>query len=477
MSPFDGIDPNLGLRPDLRTAFERQHSASRRQPAPDLAARRAALSKLRELIRTEGAAIAAAISEDFGGRSPAETELLEVVPAHNAIRHAYRHLALWMRDEPRPVDLAFQPARAWVRHEPLGVVGIIAPWNYPLLLTLAPLVDALAAGNRALLKPSELTPSFSALLAKLIAARFDPAEVHVVTGGVEVAKAFSSLPFDHLIFTGSTHVGRQVMAAAAANLTPVTLELGGKSPAVVCADYSIDKAARSLAFGKFVNAGQTCIAPDYVLAPADKAEALAEAVLGHVRRSYPTIAANSDYSSLITERHHARLVQALDEARAAGADIRKADAGEAQAGRKLAPTVVLNAPADGVLLREEIFGPILPIVGYRDLDEALAFIAERERPLALYAFTHDRRSQDRILNGAISGGVTLNGTLLHIAQDELPFGGVGPSGIGAYHGREGFRRLSHARSVYKVGPINTFERLGPPWGKLAAATAAFLSRR
>ena len=471
MSPYDSVDP------DIRSAFERQHAASRSRPAPDLAARRAALMRLRDMLRTESAAIAKAISEDFGRRSLAETELLEMVPTHNAIRHAHRHLALWMRTERRPVDLAFQPARAWIRYEPLGVVGIISPWNYPLLLSLAPLVDALAAGNRALLKPSELTPAFSELLARLIAARFDPAEVHVITGGVEIARAFSSLPFDHLIFTGSTHVGRQVMQAAAANLTPVTLELGGKSPAVVCDDYPLDKAARSLAFGKFVNAGQTCIAPDYVLAPADQCEALADKILAQVKRAYPTLAGNDDYSSLITERHHTRLVQALDEARAAGAIIRSTADGETGMGRKLAPTVVLNTPVDGVLLREEIFGPILPIVGYRTLDEALAFIAERERPLALYAFTHDARSQDRILDGAISGGVTLNGTLLHIAQDDLPFGGVGPSGIGAYHGRDGFRRLSHARSVYKVGAINTFERLGPPWGKLAAATAAFLIRR
>lgn len=471
MSPYDGVDR------DLRTAFERQHAASRAQPALDLLARRAALRRLREMLRTEGRAIAKAISDDFGGRSSAETEFLEAVPLHNALRHAYRHVALWMRPERRPVDLAFQPGSAWIRYEPLGVVGIISPWNYPFLLSLAPLVDAIAAGDRALIKPSELTPSFSDLLARILADRFDPADVHVITGGIDTARAFSSLPFDHLIFTGSTQVGRQVMEAAAANLTPVTLELGGKSPAVVCADYPLDKAARSLAFGKFVNAGQTCIAPDYVLAPAELCEALADKILAHTRRAYPTLAGNDDYSSLITERHQARLVQAVEEARAAGATIRSTAAGEPAMGRKMAPTVVLNAPIEGSLLREEIFGPVLPIVGYRTLDEALAFIAERDRPLALYAFTDDQLSQDRILDGAISGGVTLNGTLLHIAQDALPFGGVGPSGIGAYHGRDGFRRLSHARSVYKVGAINAFERLGPPWGLLAAATGAVLSRR
>ena len=370
----------------------------------------------------------------------------------------------------------FRPARSWIRFEPLGVVGIISPWNYPLLLSLVPLADALAAGNRVLLKPSELTPAFSYLLAQLIAARFDPTYVDVLVGDIAAARAFSALPFDHLIFTGSTSVGRQVMQAAAANLTPVTLELGGKSPAIVCADYSLKKAARSLAFGKFVNAGQTCIAPDYVLAPIGQCEALADQILGEVKRAYPTLTNNSDYSSLITERHQARLLAAIEDARAAGADVRTAHEGESL-GRKMVPMVVLNAPPDGALLREEIFGPVLPIVGYQDLDEALAFISERERPLALYLFTNDRDSRVRVLDGATSGGVTLNGTLLHIAQDDLPFGGVGPSGIGAYHGRDGFRRLSHARSIYEVGAFNAFERLGPPWGKLASSAAAFLAWR
>jgi coniferyl-aldehyde dehydrogenase len=461
----------------LRLIFEMQRAASRSIPAPTFERRRAALERLRDLVRTNATAIASAISADFGGRSKNETELLEIVPTLSAIRHTRRCLRSWMRPERRPVDIAFQPARAWVRYEPLGVVGIVAPWNYPLLLTITPVLDAIAAGNRAMLKPSELTPRFSELLRVIIAERYDPSEIAVITGGVEIARSFTSLPFDHLFFTGSTEVGRQVMRAAAENLTPVTLELGGKSPAIVCPDYPVEKAARSIAFGKFLNAGQTCIAPDYVLVPSERCEAFAHHVLAEATRAYPAIAGNHDYTSIIREQHRTRLNGAIDEARAAGATILSHADANANVEGKLVPTVVLNAPVDGVLLREEIFGPILPVVPYQSLDDALAFINARSRPLALYCFTHDRQRRAFVLARATSGGVTLNGTLLHIAQDALPFGGVGASGMGAYHGRDGFRRMSHARAVYQIGFINFFERLGPPWGKLAFTVARFLSRR
>jgi coniferyl-aldehyde dehydrogenase len=457
----------------MHEAFQRQHRASRAQPASDAPTRRALLSALKDLILDNREALAEAISQDFGGRARPETELLEIVPAIRGVDHARKSLGRLMKADRRAVDIVFQPARAWVRYEPLG---IIAPWNYPLLLALSPLTDAIAAGNRAMIKPSELTPAFSALLARLVSELFDPAQVTVVTGGVETAKAFSALPFDHLLFTGSTTVGRHVMRAAAENLTPVTLELGGKSPAIVAPDYSTIKAARSIAFGKFVNAGQTCIAPDYALAPAAKARIFAEAVLAHAARAYPTIAGNADYSAIITSHHRERLRAAIEEARAAGATIlTHGDPGGDPA--KIAPTIVLDAPADGVLMTEEIFGPVLPVVGYRDLDQAIAYVQERERPLALYCFTDDHRTQARVLDGAMSGGVTLNGTLLHIAQESLPFGGIGPSGMGAYHGQEGFRRFSHARAVHRIGPINAFEKMGPPWGVLARTTARLLARK
>jgi coniferyl-aldehyde dehydrogenase len=273
--------------PAVRAIFDAQRLASRNQTAPTLSQRLQSLDKLRDLVRSHGASIARAIAEDYGVRAVAETELLEVVPTLNAIRHARGKLSSWMKPQRRPVELTFQPARAWVRFEPLGVIGIIAPWNYPLLLSLSPLVDAISAGNRVMLKPSDLTPIFSSLLQDLIAQRFDANQVSVVTGDVETARMFSSLPFDHLLFTGSTAVGKQVMLAAAANLTPVTLELGGKSPAIVCADYPLHKAARSIAFGKFLNAGQTCIAPDYVLIPAAQCETFAQLIMEQVKRSYP----------------------------------------------------------------------------------------------------------------------------------------------------------------------------------------------
>lgn len=450
----------------LDALFTRQHEASRRHPAPDLQARRASLLQLEQLVSRNAEALIMAIDRDFGGRSRTETELLEMLPTLRALRHARAQVGRWMRPRRQPVEWLFRPGRNQLRHDPLGVIGIMAPWNYPLLLTLGPLCDALAAGNRALLKPSELTPLFSELLQRLIAEAFDPAEVAVVTGGVEVGQAFASLPFDHLVFTGSTAVGRKVMQAAAANLTPVTLELGGKSPAIVAPDHAIEDAARSIAFGKFVNAGQTCIAPDYALVPAQHLESFAEAVLRHVRRTLPEPGRNPDYSAIISPTHRARLHALLDEARASGARVHSS-AELPRDDRHVAPTVVLAPGQHLRLMQEEIFGPILPIVPYQNLDEALALVARHERPLALYLFTHRRSTRERVLAAAPSGGVTLNGTLLHIAQHSLPFGGIGPSGIGAYHGEAGFLRFSHARGVHQVGPINPFETLGPPWGRLA----------
>ena len=462
---------------EARRVFDVQHAASRRGPPADLRLRRDRLERLRAVVAGNEAAFAQAISDDFGVRSRTETELLEIVPTVSAIRHARKNVARWMRPERRRVDPLFQPAAAYVRHEPLGVIGIISPWNYPLQLAFSPLVDALAAGNRAMVKPSELTPAFSELLRSAVAERFDEAEVAVVTGGVEVGQAFAGLPFDHLLFTGSTAVGRRVYQAAAANLVPVTLELGGKSPVIVCPDYDLAKAARSVAFGKFVNAGQTCIAPDYVLVPEGKERAFADALLAHVRRSYPTIAGNGDYSGLISERHHRRLAEAIETARQAGATVLSHEDEGARAEGKIGPTILLGAADESLFLTEEIFGPVLPVVAYRDLDDAVAFVAARDRPLALYCFSNRSRDRERVLDGAISGGVTLNGTLLHVAQEHLPFGGIGPSGIGAYHGREGFKRFSHARAVHKVGFVNVFERLGPPWGKMAQALGRRLAKR
>ena len=473
------MDTNVsGVRPneagaDCAALLAIQRRAAEQAPFPPLAERLNSLGELAAAIRQHKAAFATAISADFGHRAVPETMIAEVVPVLAGIAFARKHLAGWMRRERRRVGMSFQPGSAWVEYQPLGCVGIVAPWNYPLLLSLSPLTDALAAGNRVILKPSEFTPRFSAMLADLLGALFDPAQVAVVQGGPEVAQAVCALPLDHLVFTGSTSVGRQVMRAAAEHLVPVTLELGGKSPALVCPDFDLKAAAKTVAIGKFFSAGQTCIAPDYALVPAGQEQAFAEAVLAEARRLYPRIAGNADYTSIVSDRHFTRLSGLVAEAEAGGARVLRLT--DAPGERKLAPTVVLDAPLAGGLMQDEIFGPVLPVIGYADLDAALAFVNARPRPLALYVFSHDRASTDRVLAGAISGGVTVNGTLLHCVQDDLPFGGIGPSGMGAYHGRDGFRRLSHARGVYKPGRFSGFAYLAAPYGRGMAALVRVLA--
>ena len=452
-----------------------QRRAHEAAGAPDLGQRLAALGTLDGLIRGNREAFAAAISADFGNRAVPETMLSEIVPLLAAIRHTRRHLARWMRPERRQVSLNARPGRAWVMVQPLGCVGIVAPWNYPLFLSAGPLIDALGAGNRVIVKPSELTPRFSALFDRLITDAFDPALVGVALGGPAVAQAMCALKLDHLVFTGSTHVGRLVMRAAADNLVPVTLELGGKSPAILCRDYDTAAAARTIATAKFFSAGQTCIAPDYVLAPADQVDAFAAALMARVRTMFPRVAGNPDYTSIISDTHYARLERLLHEAEAAGAQtIRLADAPQE---RRLGATVVLNPPLDGALMQEEIFGPILPVIGYGELKEAIAFVNARPRPLALYPFTRDKAVAAAVLDQTISGGVAVNGALMQCIQDDLPFGGIGPSGMGAYHGHDGFRRLSHTRGVYQAGRLSGFTLLAPPYGaKMRLALKLMLSR-
>ena len=451
----------MGMTADMQSIFEAQHAASRDVPAPSLEERRDLLATLSDAVHVNRDALADAIAADFGCRLRAETDMLEILPLLKAIRHTHGALGRWMRARRRPVAWTFRPGSAWVQHDPLGVVGIVSPWNYPLLLALGPAVDAIGAGNRVMLKPSELTPRFSQLLGEIVAARFSPDRLHVVNGGVDVGRAFASLGFDHLVFTGSTRIGREVAKLAAANMTPVTLELGGKSPAVILPDYPLDRAARSIVYGKFVNAGQTCIAPDYALVRRGDGERLARLMLAELGRRHPADAPGA--TTVITGAHRTRLVDAIEQARAAGATVYRHGGG---AEGSMSMTLVLGAPPAGLLLTEEIFGPVLPIVEYDSIDEAVAFANARERPLALYCFTRRAADAKRILARIPSGGSTINGTLLHIAQNDLPFGGVGPSGQGAYHGEEGFRRFSHARGVFRPGALNFLEKIGPPWGNM-----------
>ncbi len=444
--------------------------------APSLRARLDTLARLDAMLLREREAFAAAISADFGNRARPETMLAELVPLRAAIAHARRHLARWMRPRRHPVAMAFQFGRAWVRTEPLGCVGIVSPWNYPLLLGLSPVIDALAAGNRVMLKPSELTPCFSGLLAGCLGEAFPATQVAVVQGGREVGEAFVRLPFDHLLFTGSTAVGREVLRAAAERLTPVTLELGGKSPVVVGDDIDLARAARIVAVGKLFSAGQTCIAPDYALVRADRAEDFARLVAAEAARMLPMLAGNPDCTAIISPGHFARLQGAVREAEAGGARLLRHPVPDDAAGRRMGPVVVLDPPADGALMREEIFGPVLPVVAVRDLDAALGFLAARPHPLALYCLSDDAKVRRRVLEGTVSGGVAMNATLLHCAQPSLPFGGRGPSGMGAYHGEDGFRRFSHRRAVFAAGRLNGAMLLTPPHGRAMALLLRALLR-
>lgn len=452
-----------------------QLDSLRRQAATpwDHAARTERLNRLEALLRTHGEALAEAISRDFGHRSRHETQLLELFPALEGIKHSRRHLKKWMRPQRSFASLWFLPARIELRPQPLGVVGIIVPWNYPLLLAVAPLASALAAGNRAMVKMSEFTPATGELFASLIARAFPGGEVVVVNGGPETGRAFAALPFDHLLFTGSTSVGREVMKSAAAHLVPVTLELGGKSPAIVGDDFPIELAAERILFGKCLNAGQTCIAPDYVLLPRGKEAAFIEAARRYVATRYPDLGA--DYSAIVNPRHRARLRDWLDEARAAGANIRPLS-DTVPADIKLAPTIVENLPDATRLMQDEIFGPILPIISYSTMDEAIRHVNERPRPLALYVFSNEEAVVEKVLSSTISGGVSVNETLMHISQESLPFGGVGPSGMGHYHGKFGFDTFSKLKPVFRQSRFNGLKLFQPPYGKRFETLVRLLSR-
>jgi coniferyl-aldehyde dehydrogenase len=470
--------PSLQSDP-VRELLAAQRVAFARMPYPDRTTRDARLAALEHLLKENVERIAQAASRDFGHRSPHETRLLEIFPTLEAVKHARRNLARWMKPERRGVSLWFQPGRAQVFSQPLGVVGIIAPWNYPVYLAIGPLVGALAAGNRAMVKMSELVPATAALLNGLVRGYFAADEVCVMTGGAEEGRAFASAPFDHLVFTGSTVVGRSVMRAAAENLTPVTLELGGKSPAIVAPGYPIDAAAERILIGKLMNAGQTCIAPDYALVPSESRDVFVAAARKVVAACYPDPMRSPDYTSIVNERHFGRLAKYVEEARNRGAEVITLAPDGASPNpetRRYPPTLLLDVPEDCRVMQEEIFGPILPVVAMRDVDEAIEYVNARPRPLALYYFDRDARRIDHVLANTVSGGVTINDTILHIAQENLPFGGVGPSGMGEYHGRAGFDAFSKRKAVFRQARLNTIGLFNPPYGKRFERLVNFLLR-
>jgi coniferyl-aldehyde dehydrogenase len=459
--------PASGARSSLSATLAKLKAAQRKQGAPSYEKRIAHLDALRKALVSRKEEIARAISADFGGRSRVESLVAEIFVTITGLDYAKERLHEWMEVEPREVAWTFLPGRAEVQNQPLGVIGIIAPWNYPVQLVFAPLVAALAAGNRAMLKPSELVPETSELIAKLVKETFAEDHVTCHLGGVEVATEFSSLPFDHLVFTGSTRVGKVVMRAAAENLVPLTLELGGKSPAIIGRDFSLATAAERIMGGKLFNSGQTCIAPDYVLVPRKDLEPFVAECKAAVARMYPTLVANADYTSIVNERQKARLLGYLTDAKEGGARLVPINpANESfEDTRKVEPTLVLDAKESSAILQEEIFGPLLPIVPYEGLDEAIAYVNDHPRPLALYYFDHDSDAVNRVLAETVSGGVTVNDTMLHIAQDDMPFGGVGPSGMGHYHGKEGFDAFTKKKPVFHQSRLNATGLMRPPYGK------------
>ncbi len=453
---------------DLHATLARQRAAFLRDGPPTLEERRRDLKKLKDAILARQDKFVAALDSDFGHRARQESQMLDLGSTIGGINYLHGKLRRFMRPERRQVAAVFKPGSATVEYQPLGVVGVVAPWNFPVSLSLTPLATALAAGNRVMLKPSEMTPATTALIASMLAETFDEEQVAVVTGDAETGKAFSSLPFDHLFFTGSIPVGRAIMRAASENLVPVTLELGGKSPVIVDKDYPLETAARRVAYGKCANGGQICTSPDYLLLPKGETEHFVAAFRKEMDTLYPDVAGNADFTWIVNERHFARLTALVEDAKAKGARV--VELGSRQKGnassRQFPPVLLLDVTADMAVMQEEIFGPILPVVTYDGLDDAIAYVNARPRPLALYFFGNDAESQRKVLERTTSGGVVVNDTILHYAQDDLPFGGIGPSGMGAYHGFEGFKTMSHAKGIFKQARFNVVDLLRPPFGKV-----------
>ncbi len=451
---------------NLDTVLGGMRSAFNARPNPPWAERKANLEKLNKAIMANELNFQQAISEDFGNRAFEETTMAEVSVIYGGIRHALKHTQKWMRTRKAPTALQFKPATNRIIPQPLGVVGVISPWNYPLQLAVMPLVGALGAGNRVMIKPSEYTPKFSLLLKSVLGEIFSDDEVFVAVGGVDVAQEFSKLDFDHMFFTGSTNVGRIIAAEAAKNLTPMTLELGGKSPVIIDDSANHALAVARIANGKLINAGQTCVAPDYLLMSQNKIDGFADDLIAQAEVFYPTFAGNKDYTSIIADSHYARLQGLLEDAENKGATLRIAGNDDVQTmakERRIPLTVVTNTTPDMKIMQQEIFGPLLPIVASESLEHSMDYIQQRDRPLALYWFGENKAKRDHVLANTISGGVSINETAWHVVQEDIPFGGVGPSGMGGYHGEHGFKTFSHMKSVFFQSKFSGGKMLYPPY--------------
>ena len=406
------------------------------------------------LLQKHGTKLSEAMRADFGHRSMEQSKLTDIDGSIGPLKDSKKHLRKWMRAERRQTmfPLNLFGSRSRVEYQPLGVIGCISPWNFPVQLTFAPLAGVFSAGNRTMIKPSEFTPETSELMKQIFEEAYDIEEVAFFTGGPEVGGAFSSLPFDHLIFTGATSIAKHVMRAASENLVPLTLELGGKSPVVIGQSADIELAAQNVMAGKTMNAGQICLAPDYVFVPEDKADAFIDAAKASVAKMYPDLKDNPDYTSIVNERHFDRLTGYINDAKSKGAEIVEINPANEdfsqQEHHKIPPTLIIDPTDDMLVMQDEVFGPVLPIKKYKNIDETLDYINQRDRPLGLYYFGQDATEEHKVLTKTTSGGVTVNDVIMHITQEDLPFGGVGPSGMGSYHGYDGFKTFSHAKAVF-----------------------------
>ena len=469
---------------DAQTSMEdtlrKQRAAHERMRPEPLKLRRDRIERAIRLLKDHADEFCQALSADFGNRSPTQSMMTDIVGTVNFGKYCIKHMDRWAKVDKRHVQfpLGLLGAKAEVRYEPKGVIGILSPWNFPVNLSFGPLMQVFAAGNRAMIKPSEFTEKTSELTRELVAKYFDEDECVVFTGGPEVAAAFSELPFDHLVFTGSTGTGRKVMEAASKNLVPVTLELGGKSPVFLGESADFAKAGERVAMGKMMNAGQICLAPDYLYVPESKQDEAVHGVWQGTANMYPSLLENDDYASIVTDRHFDRLQSLVADARDKGAEVIEVNPGNEDFSntnaRKMPLTILKNVTDDMQAMQEEIFGPVLPVKTYGHIDEAIDYVNERDRPLGLYYFGEDSAEQKKVLGKTISGGVTLNDVIFHVSMDDLPFGGVGPSGMGSYHGVEGFREFSHARSVYTQPKIDVAKLAGfkPPYGDQAKKAIA-----
>ena len=460
---------------NLNEILEKQKKAHLREGPLSVETRKEWIDRCIALLIKYQNEIAEAISEDFGHRSTESSLLADVAGSIGSLKSAKENIKKWVKPEKRKVTpsiLGLLGAKLRLEYQPLGTVGVISPWNFPVTLTFGPLGSIFAAGNRAMIKPSEFTPKTSELMKKMFEEAFSEEEVAVFTGGPDLGEAFSSLPFDHLLFTGATSIAKHVMRAASENLVPVTLELGGKSPVIISKKSNFEVSVNRVMAGKTMNAGQICLAPDYVFIPKDKKEDFISQSKKVVTEMYPSLKDNPDYTSVINQRHYDRLQGYVEEAKEKGFEVIEINPSNEdfsqQAHHKIPPTLIVDPDDSLSVMKEEIFGPILSVKTYESIEDTVDYINSKDRPLGLYYFGDDKEEMQNVLENTTSGGVTINDVVFHVGQDNAPFGGVGPSGTGSYHGVEGFKNFSHTKTIYTQSKFDgLFGLFRPPFGSKA----------